>query len=208
MFTISISNEKCPCCSANLTDRIIELEEGRHLSDKKGDHMEPPSITFAEAPFVMGGNEAYEQPYAKWHCPQFQTIENNHVLRMPCPSCECEVIFVTGIISKFIRKPEPETEMDEDTSPLPAYQHQEPTPLTFLKWLKAQQERDDCVGDLARDFFATKHYIKTGDYRDNIPRDTNNYLAMREYFYSKREVVGDSFEMAWREFMVAREEQG
>lgn len=86
MFTISISNEKCPCCSANLTDRIIEIEEGRHLPDKKEEPTVVPSIAFAEAPFVMDGNKTFEQPYAKWHCPEFQTIENNHTLRLFCPS--------------------------------------------------------------------------------------------------------------------------
>lgn len=196
MFTLSITNEKCPACSTSLDERVVEIEHDRHVSDKKG--------VFAEAPFTMCGNEKYDEPYAAWHCPEFQTVESNPVLSLQCPNCECEITFTTGIISKFIRKPAPEVEYDF-TAPEanPITQYQDPAPLTFLKWLKEQKNRDDCVGDISRDFFAVKHFIKTGSYKDNIPRDTNNYLAMRQYFYSKRAVVGDSFEMAWREFMVA-----
>lgn len=182
-------------CGTSLDGYTVEIEHDRYRSDKKG--------VFAEAPFTMRGNEKYDQPYAAWHCPDFQTLERNPLLSLQCSKCGCEITFVTGIISKFICRPAPETEQEPATPKgYPTAQHQDAASLTFLKWLKNQQNRDDCVGDISREFFATKHFIKKGSYKDAIPKDTNNYLAMRQYFYSKQEKIGDSFEMAWREFML------
>lgn len=59
----------------------------------------------------------------------------------------------------------------------------------FFDWLSAQAERDDPVGDLAKD-----------TQRDPLLPTDGDLEAVREYFSSKGSHVEDAFAGAWREF--------
>lgn len=62
---------------------------------------------------------------------------------------------------------------------------------TFNKWLREQEDRDDPVGDLARDV--------SRDSR-RVPR--NNHVAWRTFLWygGASEAALQAFELAWKEY--------
>jgi len=187
MLTISITGEKCPFCpNEQLAARVVTIRED-FFTDTPGAHLRTE-------PAMMLGNSSEIGTYAQWHCDDF-VQHNNCMLTVVCPDCQAEITYSLGIVSKCVRKGCDIDHLENENCL---------TADTFLKWLTLQKDRNDIVGDFAREFAETKKHEKKDDCLPKAPANTNDYIAMLRYVEQWRNGWPDGFKMAWHEFLLLR----
>ena len=66
--------------------------------------------------------------------------------------------------------------------------------MTFNEWLKKQNERDDPIGDLARDAGLDPDW----------PDDDTSKAEFENYIEARASMWTDTFRAAWREYVESR----
>ncbi|MCT4625678.1 hypothetical protein [Halodesulfovibrio sp.] len=187
--------EKCCECGQPITISVVYDPTTNYESPKGID------FSFQERVTKMDGNKSYSIPFSLWGDVGAKGVFDGSGFSTTCNECGAMYSLRMDGISLHCDLTEVDNEANFSEEFLPTKK------LTFKQWLKKQQDRNDSVGDFARDaFWAEGKTNKREAYRDH-PSYPKRATEKKEWvqFLSKlqsgnRLEVLKTFEVAWAEY--------
>jgi len=160
---------------------------------------------YSDQYWPMRGNRKYTRPFSVWHHIGYDGSDGEPFF-LHCNKCGADFYLKASPISLYcsLEYATEEKEWDE----IEKEYDEGIKRITFLKWLKKQKSRGDCVGDFANDVFWADDRLSPRKfyrmYPPSYPKRATSYRAWMKLLQGKKHAQM-AFKMAWSEYWELRD---